>query len=264
MIRVSQGFTRQSGFRLARRVVAWILKTEMDTCPNCGADLPRRAKACPECGADEKTGWSEEAESRHLNLPEERFDYDQFLKRLSDVYDEEVEVRVNIYSAMKKLEDGKVDEALAEIETISKTAKPAQKQQLAVAKCKALIRIVSESGKLDDQAAKAMLEIAKSNDIDANTLNELSWSIYEAASADEKYSKPLIAAAVFAAEKAVAKDPENGPILDTLAHLVYTQGQLDRAIDLQSKAAKLAPAEMKDDLQAFLDELKNEKAKKKQ
>ena len=27
-------------------------------CPNCGADVPAKARACPECGADEKTGWS--------------------------------------------------------------------------------------------------------------------------------------------------------------------------------------------------------------
>ena len=30
------------------------------TCPNCGADVPAKAKACPECGADEKTGWAED------------------------------------------------------------------------------------------------------------------------------------------------------------------------------------------------------------
>ena len=175
---------------------------------------------------------------------------------------EEVEIRVSVYSAMKKLEEGKADEALAEIETISKTAKPAQKQSLAIAKCKALISVVSDSGKLDDQASKSLLEVAEIKDIAPNTLNELAWSIYEAASGDEKFSKPLIAAAVVAAEKAVAKEPENGPILDTLAHLVYTQGNLDRAIELQSKAVKNAPPEMLDDLQSFLDELKKEKAKK--
>lgn len=175
---------------------------------------------------------------------------------------EEVEVRVNVYSAMKKLQEGNVDEALAEIEAISKTAKPAQQQQLAIAKCKALISIVSDTGKRDDQASKALMEIAESKEIESNTLNELAWSIYEAASGDDKFSKPLIAAAVVVAEKAVAKSPDSGPILDTLAHLVYTQGNLDRAIELQSKAVKNAPEGMQEDLQAFLDELKKEKAKK--
>ncbi len=36
------------------------------TCPNCGADVPIKAKACPECGSDEDTGWSEEAKYVHL------------------------------------------------------------------------------------------------------------------------------------------------------------------------------------------------------
>lgn len=52
-----------------------------ETCPNCGADVPPRARACPECGACEQTGWSEEAGTGNLGLPEEGFDYDDFVKR---------------------------------------------------------------------------------------------------------------------------------------------------------------------------------------
>ena len=52
-----------------------------DTCPNCGADVPPKAKACPECGSDESTGWSEAAATDGLDLPEENFDYQQFVKR---------------------------------------------------------------------------------------------------------------------------------------------------------------------------------------
>jgi uncharacterized membrane protein YvbJ len=51
-----------------------------ETCPNCGVDVPRNAKACPECGADEKTGWSETANASRLGLPDENFDYDEFVK----------------------------------------------------------------------------------------------------------------------------------------------------------------------------------------
>lgn len=51
-----------------------------ETCPNCGADVPRHAKACPECGSDEKTGWSEKARYDDLGLPDEEFDYDEYLK----------------------------------------------------------------------------------------------------------------------------------------------------------------------------------------
>ncbi len=52
-----------------------------DACPNCGADVPSGARCCPECGADEKTGWSEEAASSHLGLPDDSFDYEDFVKR---------------------------------------------------------------------------------------------------------------------------------------------------------------------------------------
>jgi len=52
-----------------------------EICPNCGAEVPPMARACPECGADEKTGWSEEAQASGLDLPDENFDYDDFVKR---------------------------------------------------------------------------------------------------------------------------------------------------------------------------------------
>lgn len=52
-----------------------------ETCPNCGADVPRRAKACPGCGSDESTGWSEHASSQSLGLPDDEFDYEEFTQR---------------------------------------------------------------------------------------------------------------------------------------------------------------------------------------
>lgn len=52
-----------------------------EICPNCGAEVPRDAKACPECGSDETTGWSEQARYDSLDLPDENFDYDEFVER---------------------------------------------------------------------------------------------------------------------------------------------------------------------------------------
>ena len=43
--------------------------------------MPPKARACPECGADEQTGWSEAARTDGLDLPDERFDYNDFVKR---------------------------------------------------------------------------------------------------------------------------------------------------------------------------------------
>ncbi len=52
-----------------------------EICPNCGAEVPKRAKACPECGADEATGWSEDASYGGLDLPDDSFNYDEFVER---------------------------------------------------------------------------------------------------------------------------------------------------------------------------------------
>ena len=53
----------------------------LDVCPVCGAEIPPKAKACPACGADEETGWSEAAGTQGLDLPDENFDYEDFVKR---------------------------------------------------------------------------------------------------------------------------------------------------------------------------------------
>ena len=52
-----------------------------DYCPVCGAEVPQRAKACPECGADGQTGWSEEAKYDQLGIPDDSFNYDDYVKR---------------------------------------------------------------------------------------------------------------------------------------------------------------------------------------
>lgn len=52
-----------------------------EVCPNCGAEVPPGARACPECGSDAETGWSEEAQAGGLDLPDEEFDYEGYVKR---------------------------------------------------------------------------------------------------------------------------------------------------------------------------------------
>jgi hypothetical protein len=49
-------------------------------CPHCGAEVPPNAKACPGCGSDEQTGWSDRAHTDRLGIPDEEFDYDEFVK----------------------------------------------------------------------------------------------------------------------------------------------------------------------------------------
>ena len=51
-----------------------------ETCPNCGAMVPAKARACPACGSDETTGWSGRATAQRLDLPDDEFDYDEFVR----------------------------------------------------------------------------------------------------------------------------------------------------------------------------------------
>jgi hypothetical protein len=46
-------------------------------CANCGATIPRHAKACPECGADERTGWREKSIYDDLDLPDSAWSDDE-------------------------------------------------------------------------------------------------------------------------------------------------------------------------------------------
>lgn len=44
-----------------------------EECANCGAAIPRKARACPHCGADERTGWREASVYDGLNLPDSAY-----------------------------------------------------------------------------------------------------------------------------------------------------------------------------------------------
>jgi hypothetical protein len=51
-----------------------------EICPHCGAVLESDARVCPECGSDEQTGWSDRATGQRLDLPDDEFDYDEFVR----------------------------------------------------------------------------------------------------------------------------------------------------------------------------------------
>lgn len=55
-------------------------KRTPEVCPVCGEDVPPRALACPECGADHNSGWREDYLDG-VDLPDEEFNYDDFVKK---------------------------------------------------------------------------------------------------------------------------------------------------------------------------------------
>jgi len=50
-----------------------------ETCPVCGESVPPKALACRECGADHNSGWKPDADLDGLALPDEEFNYDEFV-----------------------------------------------------------------------------------------------------------------------------------------------------------------------------------------
>ncbi len=50
-------------------------------CPNCGEDVPARAKSCPHCGSDDETGWSDIAETSSIDPTFDEGDYAHTLEK---------------------------------------------------------------------------------------------------------------------------------------------------------------------------------------
>ena len=173
---------------------------------------------------------------------------------------EKLEYQIRVVPVFAKIEEGDLKEGMAELDAIIKTATPEQKSELTMMKFKLLF----ESEEFD-AAAKALLAISADKNIDGDSINQLTWQIYEAAKNDAQFPMVLIDAAAKATENALVASPKSGMILDTLAHLVHYQGKLDRAIELQTQAAENSSdfsEEGKTEILAFLKELKKEKTNK--
>lgn len=173
---------------------------------------------------------------------------------------EKLEYQVRVTPIFAKIEEGDLKEGMAELDAIIKTVTPEQKSELNMIKFKLLV----ESEEYD-AAAKALLVVADDKNIDADSINQLTWQIYEAAKNDAQFSMALVDAATKATEKALAASPKSGMILDTLAHFVHYQGKLDRAIELQTLAIENSDdssEEGKAEMLAYLKELKKEKVNK--
>ncbi|MEI6341220.1 MAG: hypothetical protein WCR07_04635 [Verrucomicrobiota bacterium] len=50
-------------------------------CPACDGHVPAGRRACPHCGSSASDGWSDAAHADGLDLPDDEFDYDDFVAR---------------------------------------------------------------------------------------------------------------------------------------------------------------------------------------
>jgi thiol-disulfide isomerase/thioredoxin len=110
-----------------------------------------------------------------------------------------------------------------------------------------------------DEAYKVADERAAADDADeAQVMNELAWCIVDDPSVEQR---DLPRARRYAEKAAASSDHVNAAILDTLAKACFLQGEIDRAIELQSRAIELANVSEDDLLRGTLETYKAAKKK---
>jgi thiol-disulfide isomerase/thioredoxin len=172
----------------------------------------------------------------------------------------QIGLQVRLMPAIQQLQQGETDAGLETLAKVAESAPADVKDQIRGVQVRVMLQVEKT-----DEAAALLTSMAKQDKINANSLNDVAWFIYEQAQEKPDFSKPLIAAALAAAERAVDAEPKNSAIIDTLAHLVHLSGDLDRAITLQTDAVKNSasvPGESAQGMADFLQQLKDEKAKK--
>ena len=95
---------------------------------------------------------------------------------------DKLEFQIRVTPIFAKIEEGEVKEGIAELDEVIKTATSEQKSELSMIKFKLLV----ESEEYD-AAAKALMVVASDKNIDADSINQLTWQIYEAAKADASF-----------------------------------------------------------------------------
>ena len=50
-------------------------------CPVCHEHVPPGRRACPHCGSSAEDGWGGDSSADGLGLPDDEFDYDEFVAR---------------------------------------------------------------------------------------------------------------------------------------------------------------------------------------
>jgi len=166
--------------------------------------------------------------------------------------------------AMGLLRSGKQNEAIKLLTEIAADAPDEMKAQIAgflkQIKLRAAYETFQELVASDQSAAaKQLPKTLESLDNEPNLVNAFVWSIATHADQGNEVSADLLAAGATAIESILDEDNPNPSILDTLAHLTYHQGDLDRAIELSEAAAAAADGEMKKPIQQYLEQLKEEK-----
>lgn len=158
------------------------------------------------------------------------------------------------------LQRGETEEALKLIEKMMIDA-PDSKTRTEMAKARWAILLEMDGPNL----AEAFKDVAKGYNGKATELNNLAWDVVTYKNRGKEISPELLDVATETSETSVelarekGSDTSTGMYLDTLSHLVFMQGDLDKALEIQTEACDL---NQRSDLIEYLEELEHEKAKR--
>lgn len=158
------------------------------------------------------------------------------------------------------LQRGETEEALKLIEKLMKDA-PDSKTRTEMANKRWEILLAMDGPNL----VEAFKEVAKGHAGKSRELNNLAWSVVTHQQRGKKIAPDLLDVAAETSETSVELarkndgDREIGMYLDTLGHLVFMQGDLDKALEIQTEACEL---NQRSDVIEYLEELEQEKARR--
>lgn len=120
-----------------------------------------------------------------------------------------------------------------------------------------------------DRAVAELKKMIKRLDGNAEQINRVTWGIYQMSQSEIEVRDDLLQAAADATEKAMTEGEPNASLLDTVGHLYYELGKVEKAIDYQQKAVEAAKTEgdpemqkaIEEFLQVLIDEQSDEKDK---
>lgn len=163
---------------------------------------------------------------------------------------EMAEVQRRFSEVRDLLQADKAEEALDLLDAwLAEAKSPAVRQRLESVRRQLAVRAGGARG------LTAFTEAVAKAGSSGSELNELAWSVVMATQGGRSVSDDLVSAALQAAEKSVALEPENGGHLDTLAHLLAQRGDLDKALATQRLALEHATPEARGQIRGYLDEL---------
>jgi thiol-disulfide isomerase/thioredoxin len=170
------------------------------------------------------------------------------------------EAQLKMSKLFGMLNAGKTKEAMKIIDSLIEEAKqPQEKRQFQMLKLQVLLQ-----GDDKDAAADFSAVVLEDCADDPMMVNQISWAMVQMTEAGQLDNPSVLKAALKVTSEAAEKaDAESrAAIQDTLAHLHFLTGDIEKAIEIQKKAIEGAGEEMKEELEAFLEKLEAAKNKK--